>query len=278
MLHIRELSAWYGEAQVLREVDLEVPAGAIVTLVGRNGAGKTTLLRCVMGLHRQQRGRINFGDQAGTKAGDGAGDGAGNNAGDLAGMPPHRRAAAGIGWVPDDRGIYASLTVEENLTMPPVSGSKVGDSKVGGLKVGGSKVGGRNVSGAKSNGPEPWSLSQVYEAFPVLKERRRFPGTKLSGGEQQMLALARVLRMGARLLLCDEPTEGLSPLLVGQIGDILRTVKSHGVTVLLIEQNLRFATTVADRHYLIADGRVVDSLDNSEVKRRQHELLAYLGM
>jgi branched-chain amino acid transport system ATP-binding protein len=118
----------------------------------------------------------------------------------------------------------------------------------------------------------------VYEAFPVLKERRRFPGTKLSGGEQQMLALARVLRMGARLLLCDEPTEGLSPLLVGQIGDILRTVKSHGVTVLLIEQNLRFATTVADRHYLIADGRVVDSLDNSEVKRRQHELLAYLGM
>jgi branched-chain amino acid transport system ATP-binding protein len=288
MLHIRELSAWYGEAQVLREVDLEVPAGAIVTLVGRNGAGKTTLLRCVMGLHRQQRGRINFGDQAGTKAGDGAGDGAGNNAGDLAGMPPHRRAAAGIGWVPDDRGIYASLTVEENLTMPPVSGSKVGGSKVGGLKVGGSKVGGlkvggskvggRNVSVAKSNGPEPWSLSQVYEAFPVLKERRRFPGTKLSGGEQQMLALARVLRMGARLLLCDEPTEGLSPLLVGQIGDILRTVKSHGVTVLLIEQNLRFATTVADRHYLIADGRVVDSLDNSEVKRRQHELLAYLGM
>jgi branched-chain amino acid transport system ATP-binding protein len=178
-------------------------------------------------------------------------------------MPPHRRAAAGIGWVPDDRGIYASLTVEENLTMPPVSGSRVSGSK---------------VSGPTSNGPEPWSLSQVYEAFPVLKERRRFPGTKLSGGEQQMLALARVLRMGARLLLCDEPTEGLSPLLVGQIGNILRTVKSHGVTVLLIEQNLHFATTVADRHYLIAEGRVVDSLDNSEVKRREHELLAYLGM
>jgi branched-chain amino acid transport system ATP-binding protein len=118
----------------------------------------------------------------------------------------------------------------------------------------------------------------VYETFPVLKERRTFPGTKLSGGEQQMLALARVLRTGARLLLCDEPTEGLSPLLVGQIGDILRTIKSHGVTVLLIEQNLHFATTVADRHYLIAEGRVVDSLDNSEVKSRQHELLAYLGM
>jgi branched-chain amino acid transport system ATP-binding protein len=240
VLHIRELSAWYGEAQVLREVDLDVPAGAIVTLVGRNGAGKTTLLRCVMGLHRQQQGRIGYADR------------------DLAGMPPHRRASAGIGWVPDDRGIYASLTVEENLTMPPVSDSK--------------------FSGSDSGGPEPWSLSQVYEAFPVLKERRRFPGTKLSGGEQQMLALARVLRTGARLLLCDEPTEGLSPLLVGQIGDILRTVKSHGVTVLLIEQNLHFAATVADRHYLIAEGRVVDSLDNSEVKHREQELLAYLGM
>jgi branched-chain amino acid transport system ATP-binding protein len=253
VLHIRELSAWYGEAQVLREVDLEVPAGAIVTLVGRNGAGKTTLLRCVMGLHRQQRGRISFGDRVGGGAGGQPGDPAGNGAADLTGMPPHRRAAAGIGWVPDDRGIYASLSVEENLTMPPV-----GDPRPG--------------------GPQPWSLSQVYEAFPVLKERRRFPGTKLSGGEQQMLALARVLRTGARLLLCDEPTEGLSPLLVGQIGDILRSVKSHGVTVLLIEQNLRFATTLADRHYLIAEGRVVDSLDNSEVKRREHELLAYLGM
>jgi branched-chain amino acid transport system ATP-binding protein len=236
VLQIRELSAWYGEAQVLREVDLEVPAGAIVTLVGRNGAGKTTLLRCVMGLHRQQRGRITFGET-----------------GDLAGMPAHRRARAGLGWVPDDRGTYASLTVEENLTMPPVTGSGSGKAA-------------------------PWSLAQVYDAFPVLKERRRFPGTKLSGGEQQMLALARVLRTGARLLLCDEPTEGLSPLLVGQIGDILRAVKSHGVTVLLIEQNLRFATTVADRHYLLAEGRMVDSLDNSEVRRRQSELLAYLGM
>jgi branched-chain amino acid transport system ATP-binding protein len=230
VLQIRDLSAWYGEAEVLREVDLDVPAGSIVTLVGRNGAGKTTLLRCVMGLHRQQRGRITYLD------------------GDLAGMPPHRRAGAGIGWVPDDRGIYASLSVEENLTLPPVTGL------------------------------DSWSLGRVYEAFPVLKERRRFPGTKLSGGEQQMLALARVLRTGARLLLCDEPTEGLSPLLVGQIGDILRTVKSHGVTVLLIEQNLHFATTVADRHYLIAEGRVVESLDNSEVRRREHELLAYLGM
>jgi branched-chain amino acid transport system ATP-binding protein len=230
VLNIRDLSAWYGEAQVLRDVSLDVDAGQIVTLAGRNGAGKTTLLRCVMGLHREQRGQIEFADRP------------------LAGLPPHRRATAGLGWVPDDRGIYASLTVEENLTLPPASG------------------------------PEPWSLATVYDAFPILRERRRFPGTKLSGGEQQMLALARALRMGARLLLCDEPTEGLSPLLVRQIGDILRNVKARGGTVLLIEQNLHFATTVADRHYLLAEGRVVEAFDNAEVKRREHELLGYLGI
>jgi branched-chain amino acid transport system ATP-binding protein len=234
VLCIRNLSAWYGEAQVLRDVSLDVEPGTIVTLVGRNGAGKTTLLRCVMGLHRQQRGEVLHAGRP------------------LATLSPHRRAAAGIGWVPDDRGIYATLTVEENLSLPPA------------------------VRAAR--GAEPWSLSRVYQAFPVLKERRRYPGTKLSGGEQQMLALARVLRSGARLLLCDEPTEGLSPLLVRQIGDILRSVKAHGVTVLLIEQNLRFATTVADRHYLLAEGRVADSLDNAEVERRQDELLGYLGM
>ena len=170
--------ASYGEAQVLRDVSLDVAAGEVVTLVGRNGAGKTTLLRCVMGLHRPTSGTITF---------DGT---------DITGLPAHRRARRGLGWVPDDRGIYATLSVEENLTLPP----GVGDSA--------------------------WSLDQVYEAFPVLKERRKFPGTKLSGGEQQMLAIARVLRMGARLLLCDEPTEGLSPLLVQQIGDILREVKA----------------------------------------------------
>jgi branched-chain amino acid transport system ATP-binding protein len=230
VLNIRDLSAWYGEAQVLRDVSLDVEAGEIVALAGRNGAGKTTLLRCVMGLHREQRGQIQF---AGSP---------------LTGMAPHRRAAAGLGWVPDDRGIYASLTVEENLTLPPVSG------------------------------PAPWSLATVYDAFPVLRERRRFPGTRLSGGEQQMLALARALRMGARLLLCDEPTEGLSPLLVRQIGDILLGVKAQGGTVLLIEQNLHFATTVADRHYLLAEGRVVEAFDNAEVKRREHELLEYLGI
>jgi branched-chain amino acid transport system ATP-binding protein len=234
VLRIRDLSAWYGEAQVLRDVSLDVAPGTIVTLVGRNGAGKTTLLRCVMGLHRQQRGDIHYAEHP------------------IGGRPPHRRAAAGIGWVPDDRGVYATLTVEENLTLPPAV--RDGD------------------------GADPWPLARVYDAFPVLRERRRYPGTRLSGGEQQMLALARVLRTGARLLLCDEPTEGLAPLLVRQIGDILRTVKAHGVTVLLVEQNLHFATTVADRHYLLAEGRVAGSFDNAEVERREHELLTHLGM
>jgi branched-chain amino acid transport system ATP-binding protein len=235
MLRVRDLSAWYGEARVLRDVSLDVEAGTVVTLVGRNGAGKTTLLRCVMGLHRQQRGEIHHRERP------------------LGGVAPHRRAAVGLGWVPDDRGIYATLTVEENLTLaPPVKDS--------------------------DGGAQAWSLARVYEVFPVLRERRSYPGTKLSGGEQQMLALARVLRTGACLLLCDEPTEGLSPLLVRQIGDILRGVKAHGVTVLLIEQNLHFATTVADRHYLLAEGRVADCLDNAEVKRREHELLEHLGM
>jgi len=230
MLRIRDLCAWYGEAQVLREVDLDVDEGSIVTLIGRNGAGKTTLLRCVMGLHPQLRGGITH---AGTE---------------ITGWKPHRRAAAGIGWVPDDRGIYASLTVEENLTLSPAKGTN------------------------------RWPMHKIYDAFPVLEERRRYPGTRLSGGEQQMLAMARVLRTGARLLLCDEPTEGLSPLLVRQIGDILRTVREHGVTVLLIEQNLHFATTVADRHYLLAEGRIAESLDNGEVERRRPELLGYLGI
>jgi branched-chain amino acid transport system ATP-binding protein len=232
MLRISSLSAWYGEAQVLRDIDLDVDEGSIVTLIGRNGAGKTTLLRCVMGLHRQQRGAIT------------------HDGNEITGLKPHRRAAAGIGWVPDDRGIYASLTVEENLTLPRTAGK----------------------------GKDGWSLDKIYEAFPVLRERRRYPGTRLSGGEQQMLAIARVLRTGARLLLCDEPTEGLSPLLVRQIGDILRTVREHGVTVLLIEQNLHFATTVADRHHLLAEGRIAESLDNGEVERRRHELLGYLGI
>jgi branched-chain amino acid transport system ATP-binding protein len=239
MLRVDELSAWYGEAQALREVSLHVDAGEIVTLVGRNGAGKTTMLRCLMGLHGS------YGRTVGTISLLGE---------DITGLAPHRRARRGLGFVPDDRGIYATLSVEENLTLPPAA-----------------KI-------AKGDGVDPWSLERVYEAFPRLRERRRFPGTKLSGGEQQMLALARALRMGARLLLCDEPTEGLSPLIVQQIGDILREVKAAGVTVLLIEQNVHFAATVADRHYLLAEGRIVESLDNDQVRERENELLDYLGI
>ncbi|WP_220183199.1 ABC transporter ATP-binding protein [Sphaerisporangium album] len=230
ILRVAGLSAWYGEARVLREVSLEVGRGEIVTLVGRNGAGKTTLLRCLMGLHARRDGTVTL---SGT---------------DITRLPAHRRARLGLGYVPDDRGIYSTLTVEENLTLPPVAG------------------------------PDPWPLAKVYETFPRLAERRGFPGTKLSGGEQQMLALARVLRTGARLLLCDEPTEGLSPLIVQQIGGILREVKRQGTTVLLIEQNVHFAATVADRHYLLAEGRIVESLDNDEMRAREHELLDYLGI
>lgn len=230
MLRVDDLSAWYGEARVLREVSLAVAPGEVVTLVGRNGAGKSTLLRCVMGLHAGRSGTVTL---------DGR---------DVSRLPAHRRARLGLGWVPDDRGAYATLSVTENLTLPPTVG------------------------------PDPWPLERVYQAFPALYARRDSAATTLSGGEQQMLALARVLRMGARLLLCDEPTEGLSPLLVGQVGDILRQAKEHGVTVLLVEQNLHFATGVADRHYLLAEGRVVEAMENSEVRSRERELLAYLGI
>jgi branched-chain amino acid transport system ATP-binding protein len=230
MLNISDLSASYGEAQVLRSISLHVEHGEIVTLTGRNGAGKTTLLRCVMGLHRTSAGTISL---------DGV---------DLGPLAAYRRARLGLGWVPDDRGAFATLSVAESLALAPRSGSQA------------------------------WSLQQVYAEFPALYARRDSPAVKLSGGEQQMLALARVLRTGARLLLCDEPTEGLSPLLVTQVGDILRRAKAQGLTVLLVEQNLRFATTVADRHYLLAEGRVVEELANDQVRQREHELLTYLGI
>ena len=230
MLDIEGLSAWYGEARVLGDVSLSVNVGEVVTLVGRNGAGKTTLLRSVMGLHRQIAGTVRL---AGSELGHSS---------------PDSRARAGMGWVPDDRGIYASLTVSENLLLPPVVH------------------------------PDAWSLEQVYEAFPVLADRRSSMGAQLSGGEQQMLAIARVLRMGSRLLLLDEPSEGLAPVIVQRIGEIIREIKAAGVAVLLVEQNVKFAATVADRHYLLAQGRVVESLDNESFQAREGELLTYLGM
>ncbi|MCE1179646.1 MAG: ABC transporter ATP-binding protein [Micrococcales bacterium] len=230
-LRVEGLDAWYGEAQVLRDVSIDVEPGEVVTLVGRNGAGKTTLLRSIMGLHRQTKGEMSFGGTA------------------LGRTSPDKRAKLGIGWVPDDRGIYATLSVLENLTLPPVVDKDAS-----------------------------WSLDQIFEHFPVLHTRRDFPGTKLSGGEQQMLAMARPLRMGSSLLLLDEPSEGLAPVIVQQIGEIIREIKSRGVSVLLVEQNVKFASTVADRHYLLAQGRVVESLGNEEFQSRTTELLEYLGM
>ena len=230
MLKLENLSAWYGEAQALRDLNLDVRQGQIVTLVGRNGAGKTTTLRSIMGLHKQTRGRVLLDGQ------------------DISRLATHDRARRGLGFVPDDRGIYARLSVEENLLLPPTVG------------------------------PDPWSVERIYSMFPRLKERRRNPGSKLSGGEQQMLSIARVLRMGARLLLLDEPTEGLAPVLVQHVAQLLLEAKQHGVTILLIEQNLRFATAVADLHYLLVQGQIVDMLTNDQVKAREQELLKYLGV
>jgi branched-chain amino acid transport system ATP-binding protein len=230
MLEVENLKAWYGEAQALHDVSLRVGEGEVVTLVGRNGAGKTTLVRSLIGLHRQVEGSVELlGRQ-------------------MVGVPAHKRARAGMGWVQDDRGVYANLSVEENLLLPPVVSDRA------------------------------WDLDRVYESFPVLADRRRAPGTTLSGGEQQMLAIARVLRTGARLLLLDEPSEGLAPVIVARIGEIIREVKATGAGVLLIEQNVKFAATVADRHYLLAQGRVVESLDNHEFVEREKELLDHLGI
>ena len=230
MLEVRHLTAHYGQAQALRDVSFEVKEGELITLVGRNGAGKSTTLRCVMGLHQQMNGTVRLGGR------------------DLSGLPAHERARAGLGYVPDDRGIYASLTVEENLLLPP------------------------------QVGPTRWPLERVFKAFPVLKERRRHPGTKLSGGEQQALSIARALRMGASVVLLDEPTEGLAPVLVQQLRDILLEAKRDGLTMLLVEQNLRFAMAVADRHYLLAEGTVVQTFANAEIAAHEHELLRHLGV
>ncbi len=230
MLEVEDLSAWYGEAQALRGVALSLGRGEVITLIGRNGAGKTTTLRCLMGLHRHMSGAIRL---------DGT---------DLDGASPEERARAGLGYVPDDRGIYATLSVEENLLLPP----RVAQTQ--------------------------WSLERVYGVFPVLRERRRHAASKLSGGEQQMLALLRVLRMGARVLLLDEPTEGLAPVLVQQIGRMLQEAKADGLAVLLVEQNLRFATSVADRHYLLAHGEIVDAFGNADVAAREAGLLQHLGV
>jgi len=230
VLETRGLNAYYDESHVLRGVDLRVETGEVVTLVGRNGAGKTTTLKSIMGIIRKTAGEVTF---------DGA---------PILGLTSDAIAKRGIGFVPEERGIYASLTVTENLTLPPVTGAAA------------------------------WSLERIYGLFPVLRERGRAMGTTLSGGEQQMLAIARVLRSGARLILLDEPTEGLAPVIVDAIGDLLLDIKASGITVLLVEQNLRFATRVADRHYLMVHGEIVDSMSNAQAVARESDLLAHLGV
>lgn len=230
LLAVRGLHAWYGESHILHGVDFEIRGGEVVTMLGRNGAGKTTTLKSIMGIIDARKGSIRF---------DGT---------ELIGLPSNRIARLGLGFVPEERGIFASLTVEENLLLPPVV-------RPGGL-----------------------SLDAIYELFPNLRERLRSQGTKLSGGEQQMLAIARILRTGARLLLLDEPTEGLAPVIVQQIGRTIRRLKEQGFTILLVEQNFHFAATIADRHYVMEHGRVVDVIRADELSTRRGELQAYLGV
>ena len=230
LLSVRELNAWYGESHALHGIDLDVHQGETVTLLGRNGVGKTTALRSIMGIIRKRTGTIHF---------DGH---------DMMRIPLHRAAHTGMGFVPEERGIFATLTVDENLNLPPIIAK-------GGM-----------------------SASEIYELFPNLKERRNSPGTKLSGGEQQMLAIARILRTGAKLLLLDEPTEGLAPVIVQRIGDVLLTLKQRGMTILLVEQNFRFASMVADRFYLVDHGQIVDSFHVSELQDRMTILNETLGV
>jgi branched-chain amino acid transport system ATP-binding protein len=227
---VRDLHAWYGESHILHGVDFDVRSGEVVTLLGRNGAGKTTTLKALMGIEVRRRGSIRFrGEEIGTR-------------------PSNDVARRGIAFCPEERGIFASLDVEENLLLPPAVAP-------GGLP-----------------------LATIFELFPNLRERLRSAGTTLSGGEQQMLAIARILRTGARLLLLDEPTEGLAPVIVQQIGATIRRLKAEGFTVLLVEQNFRFAATVADRHYVMEDGRVVDAIANADLDRRVDQISAYLGV
>ena len=230
MLEVRELEAWYGESHVLHGVSIDIRPGEVVTLLGRNGAGKTTTLRSIMGLIGRRTGHIRFEGQ------------------EMIGMRSDLIARSGIAYCPEERGIFASLDVTENLMLPPVIAP-------GGL-----------------------SLDEIYTLFPNLKERARSQGTKLSGGEQQMLAIARILRTGAKLLLLDEPSEGLAPVIVQQIGAMIRDIKRRGFTVLLVEQNFRFAQTVADRHYVMEHGRVVDMVANADLASSLDRLHEYLGV
>ncbi|HTS20704.1 MAG TPA: ABC transporter ATP-binding protein [Casimicrobiaceae bacterium] len=230
LLSVRDLHSWYGESHILHGVTFDVAAGEVVTLLGRNGAGKTTTLKSIMGIVGERKGSVVF---------DGA---------ETIRLPSNRIARMGLALCPEERGIFSSLDVEENLMLPP-------QVKPGGL-----------------------SVAEIFELFPNLKERLRSQGTKLSGGEQQMLAIGRILRTGATLLMLDEPTEGLAPVIVQQIGRTIQSLKAKGFTILLVEQNFHFAATVADRHYVMERGRVIDMIPNSEIEAKMAKLHEYLGV
>jgi branched-chain amino acid transport system ATP-binding protein len=229
-LAVRDLQGWYGESHILHGMSFDVGAGEVVTLLGRNGAGKTTTMRAIMGMVAKRDGSVRFEGQ------------------ELIGLRSDFIARHGLAYCPEERGIFASLNVRENLMLPP----KVRD---GGL-----------------------SLAQIYTLFPNLAERSASQGTRLSGGEQQMLAIARILRTGAKLLLLDEPTEGLAPVIVQQIGNTIRMLREQGFTILLVEQNFRFAATVADRHYVVEHGRVIDMISSAAVVTSREKLKSYLGI
>jgi branched-chain amino acid transport system ATP-binding protein len=230
LLKVQGLEAWYGESHILHGVDFEVRPGEVVTLLGRNGAGKTTTLKSIMGIVGKRKGSINFEGQ------------------EVIRLTSDKIARAGIALCPEERGIFSSLDVRENLMLPP-------QVRPGGL-----------------------SLDKIFELFPNLRERLKSQGTKLSGGEQQMLAIARILRTGANLLMLDEPTEGLAPVIIQQIGYTIANLKAQGFTILLVEQNFRWASTVADRYYVMEHGRIIDSFANADLEANMGKLHEYLGV
>jgi branched-chain amino acid transport system ATP-binding protein len=230
LLRIEGLNAWYGESHILHGVDLVVREGEVVTLLGRNGAGRTTTLRAIVGLTGRRTGSIRItGEEA-------------------INLPPHKIARLGVGYCPEERGIFASLSAEENLMLPPTVGSHA------------------------------MSVDEIYGMFPNLKERATSPGTRLSGGEQQMLAVARILRTGARLLLLDEISEGLAPVIVQKLAETIRTLKAKGYTIVLVEQNFRFAAPLADRFYVMEHGRIVRQFAHHELQDNLGMLQEYLGV
>jgi branched-chain amino acid transport system ATP-binding protein len=230
MLAVKDLEAWYGESHILHGVTFEVRAGEVVTLLGRNGVGKTTTMKAIMGIVEQRKGSVRFEGR------------------ELIGLSSDTIARAGIAICPEERGIFSSLDVRENLLLPP-------QVRPGGL-----------------------DLERIFALFPNLRERLNSQGTRLSGGEQQMLAIGRILRTGARLLLLDEPTEGLAPVVIQQIGQTIGMLKSQGFTILLVEQNFQFAATVADRYYIMEHGRVIDQFSTPELKANMEKLHDYLGV